>query len=273
MRLSPEGGAREGQWGLGRGWGHRERQTDGSGDLAASSKAQPAPGRAAVAGEPLPGAACPAAACVCGGGPHKDPTGMGTVTPRPAPPARPTPQGGSHRNSQEKSPRSLLATGMSILEIFHDTICSCPSYHGRTGGTGTPSAAGLERGRLWLRGGAGWSLGPSKCPVGGGLLAALNKGGEGSGSPCARTPRAAFQPPRRCLLTRPPRPDKPGKELVVDAAGCFVPCPVVSLELVWPWQLVPLTFRADHLKQASAGSLPAFLTLYKLPKAKPRSCL
>ena len=46
-------------------------------------------------------------------------------------------------------------------------------------------------------------------------------------------------------------------------------CPVVSLELVWPWQLVSLTFREDNLKQAPAGPLLAFLTLYKLPKTKP----
>lgn len=57
----------------------------------------------------------------------------------------------------------------------------------------------------------------------------------------------------------------------MDAAGCFVTCRVVSPELVWPWQLVPLTFRMDNLKQAPAGPLPAFLTLYSLQETNPLS--
>lgn len=55
----------------------------------------------------------------------------------------------------------------------------------------------------------------------------------------------------------------------MDAAGCFVTCRVVSPELVWPWQLVPLTLRMDNLKQAPAGPLPAFLTLYSLQETIP----
>ena len=109
---------------------------------------------------------------------------------------------------------------------------------------------------------------PSKCPAGAGLLTAFNKGRKGSGSPCAETLRGAFQPPKRCLLTWPPRQDKQGKKLVVDAAGCFVTCRVVSPELVWPWQLVPLTFRMDNLKQAPAGPPPRLFNSLQASKDK-----
>lgn len=123
------------------------------------------------------------------------------------------------------------------------------------------------------QGGAGAGASALRVPAGAGWLTALNKGLPGLGSPRTQTPQGAFQPPKRCLLTQPPRQDKQGKKLVVDAAGCFVTCPVVSLELVWPWQLVPLTFRENNLKQAPAGPLLTFLTLYKLPKKNPPSCI
>ena len=123
----------------------------------------------------------------------------------------------------------------------------------------------------WLQGGAGAGASALKVPSGGWLINGLEQRPPRLGVPLHTDPTGSLSTPKALPFNSASSAGQTREKISRGRAGWFVTCPVVSLELVWPWQLVPLTFRADNLKQVPAGPLLTFLTLYELPKTKPLS--